>query len=78
MCGALVCEGGKTMQFIRKSMLSGVTRSRDIDVTEEEYDRWRSGMLIQRAMPHLSDVDREFIMTGITEEEWNAEMKEEV
>jgi hypothetical protein len=59
-------------------MLSGVTRSRDIDVTEEEYDRWRSGMLIQRAMPHLSDVDREFIMTGITEEEWNAEMKEEV
>ena len=66
------------MQFIRKSMLSGVTRSRDIDVTEEEYDRWRSGMLIQRAMPHLSDVDREFIMTGITEEEWNADMKEEV
>jgi len=65
------------MQFIRKSMLSGVTRSRDIDVTEEEYDRWRSGMLIQRAMPHLSDVDREFIMTGITEEEWNAEMKED-
>jgi hypothetical protein len=66
------------MQFIRKSMLSGVTRSRDIDVTEEEYDRWRSGVLIQRAMPHLSDVDREFIMTGITEEEWNADMKEEV
>jgi hypothetical protein len=59
-------------------MLSGVTRSRDIDVTEEEYNRWRSGVLIQRAMPHLSDVDREFIMTGITEEEWNAEMKEEV
>jgi hypothetical protein len=66
------------MQFIRKSILSGVVRTRDIDVTEEEYDRWRSGMLIQRAMPHLSDVDREFIMTGITEEEWNAEMKEEV
>ena len=66
------------MQFIRKSMLSGVVRTRDIDVTEEEYDRWRSGVLIQRAMPHLSDVDREFIMTGITEEEWNAEMKEEV
>jgi hypothetical protein len=66
------------MLFIRKSMLSGVTRSRDIDVTEEEYDRWRSGVLIQRAMPHLSSVDREFIMTGITEEEWNAEMKEEV
>jgi hypothetical protein len=66
------------MQFIRKSMLSGAVRTRDIDVTEEEYDRWRSGVLIQRAMPHLSDVDREFIMTGITEEEWNAEMKEEV
>jgi len=65
------------MQFIRKSMLSGVVRTRDIDVTEEEYDRWRSGVLIQRAMPHLSDVDREFIMTGITEEEWNAEFAEE-
>jgi hypothetical protein len=65
------------MQFIRKSMLSGVVRTRDIDVTEEEYDRWCSGVLIQRAMPHLSDGDREFLMTGITEEEWDAEFAEE-
>jgi hypothetical protein len=42
----------------------------DIDVTDEQMVAWRSGELIQKAMPHLSDDDREFIMTGITPEEW--------
>ena len=28
-------------------------------------------MHIQNAAPHLSDADREFLMTGITVEEWD-------
>jgi hypothetical protein len=42
----------------------------EIDVTEEQLDEWKYGILIQRAMPHLTPGEREFIMTGITPEEF--------
>lgn len=58
------------MKITRKSILSGTIRTRHIYVTEEQMESWRSGELIQKAMPHLSDDDREFIMTGITPDEW--------
>lgn len=55
----------------RTSMYSGVTRQMEIDVTPEQLQEWNNGALIQNAMPHLTDDEREFIMTGITPEEWD-------
>lgn len=60
------------MQITRKSPFSGKTNTREIDVTADQLDRWRAGGLIQNVMPHLSADDREFLMTGITPEEWPA------
>jgi len=60
------------MQFIRKSILSGITRTKEFDVTEEQYNAWKCGALIQNVMPHLSDDDREFLISGATPEEWEA------
>ncbi len=37
---------------------------------------WKNGMLIQDAMPQVSAPDREFIKSGITNEEWNNLFKE--
>lgn len=54
----------------RRSILTGVEHEKDIDVTEEQIRQWQSGTLIQLAMPQLSAEDREFIKTGITQEEW--------
>lgn len=65
------------MKITRKSILSGTIRTLDIDVTGEQMVAWRSGELIQKVMPHLSDDDREFIMTGITPDEWDNMMGEE-
>lgn len=62
------------MKITRKSMLSGITRTLDIPVTEEQMQAWVSGVLIQRAMPNLSDADREFILSGITDDEWDTVM----
>lgn len=59
------------MKITKTSIISGVTRTKDIPVTEEQLIYWNSGMLIQRAMPDLTDDQREFIMTGITQEEWD-------
>jgi hypothetical protein len=51
-------------------MFTGITRTRDLPVTEDQLDAWYNGTVIQNAMPHLSVSDREFIMTGVTDEEW--------
>lgn len=63
------------MLITRKSILSGVTREKEINVTQEQLDNWNNGCLIQHAMPHLSADDREFIMTGSTTEELDAAFK---
>jgi hypothetical protein len=60
------------MIIIRKSPISGKVHSMDIDVAEEQMDKWESGALIQHAMPDLTSVEREFIMTEITSEEWDS------
>lgn len=59
------------MIITRISPFTGITRMREITVTQEQLDRWQAGELIQNAMPNLSAEDREFVMTGITAEEWD-------
>lgn len=61
------------MQITRRSMLSGKERTLDLPVTEEQIKRWLAGELIQNVMPHLTAGEREFIKTGITDEEWDTE-----
>ena len=58
------------MKIERTSAHSGITRTLDLDITLEEYASWKGGELIQTAMPRLNADEREFIMTGITAEEW--------
>ena len=58
------------MQITRRSIITGIERTRDIQITEDDYAKWNNGALIQDAAPYLSASDREFIMTGITTEEW--------
>ena len=60
------------MLITKTSMLSGNTSSMDIDVSQDQIDLWQGGSLIQNAMPDLSADEREFIMTGITPEEWDS------
>jgi len=66
------------MLIERKSMVSGKVHAMDLDVTQEQMDAWNSGMYIQDAMPQLSDGEREFLMTGITQEEWDATFGEDL
>jgi hypothetical protein len=66
------------MKVTRTSMFSGITRTRDLDITEEQLDDYiGTGVLLQDAFPHLSAGDREFIKTGITDEEWEREFGED-
>lgn len=65
------------MNVTRTSMATGITRTLDLPVTEEQLRRWEEGELAQRVFPHLSEDAREFIMTGITKEEWDEFMPTE-
>jgi len=58
------------MKIKRTSPVSGITRNLDINVTKEQIVRWEAGALIQDVMGHLSASDREYIVTGITDDEW--------
>ena len=60
------------MLISNTSILTGITRSVELPVTKAELERWSNGELIQYVFPHLSDDDREFLMTGITPEEWDS------
>jgi len=63
------------MLITRTSPFSNETNVMEIDVTQEQLSSWESGTLIQNAMPNLSADEREFIMTGITPEEWDSAFK---
>ena len=58
------------MRIIRKSIISGLTNSMELPITFVQMDAYMSGVLVQKAFPQLSAEQREFIMTGITPEEW--------
>lgn len=60
------------MKIERISPISGKVNEMDIDISEEQLNDWKRGTLIQHAMPQISPSEREFILTGITSEEWDA------
>jgi hypothetical protein len=62
--------------IVKVSQLTGKTHSREIDVTQDQLNEWEAGAVIQRVMPHLSDSDREFLITGATQAEWDETFKE--
>ncbi len=65
------------MIVTRTSQVSGVRRSLDLDITPEQMERYERGGLVQECFPHLPKDQREFIMTGITQEEWDELFKDE-
>lgn len=66
------------MLITKQSMMSNKLRTMDIDVTQEQLDAWIQGKgLIQNIMPNLSADEREFLMTGITPDEWDATYQDE-
>jgi hypothetical protein len=66
------------MMITRTSAFTGMMHTKEILVTEEQIARWQGGEVIQKVMPHLSADDREFLMTGITADEWENAFGEKV
>ena len=75
---AHIHNGGRFMMITRISPFTGLMHTRDINVTQQQLDFWQTSTVpIQRALPHLTPDEREFIMTGITADEWDNAFGEE-
>jgi len=66
------------MLVTRKSAITGITRTLELPITEEQLILWQNGLVAQHAFPQLNADQREFIITGITEEEWNNAFANEI
>ena len=60
------------MQITRTSPLTGEVNTKEINVTPAQIASWEGGELAQNAFPNADSDEREFIMTGYTEHDWNA------
>lgn len=63
------------MKITRVSPLTGKMNTLELDVTQDQLDELdRPGYarrLIQDIFPNLSNVEREFLKTGYTQEDWD-------
>ena len=75
------------MLITRISLLTGTEHTREVPITDHQAkDLELKRGLIQEICPDLSAEDREFLMTGITQDEWenafggplNAESDDEI
>lgn len=57
------------MLVAKVSPMSGQVNQLELPITQDAYEAWRSGSLIQNVMPQLSPAQREFLITGYTPEE---------
>lgn len=63
----------ETLRIKRRSMLSGEVHTMDLCITAGEWASHLSGsLLVQDALPRLTDSEREFLLTGSTPAEWDA------
>jgi hypothetical protein len=63
------------MKVTKISQLTGIEHTLELNITSEELfrveNRRNTMELIQNIVPQLTMGEREFLITGITEEEWN-------
>lgn len=65
------------MRITKTSMFTGKEHTMDLPVTPEQIDKYNKGALVQHAFPDCTPEQREFLMTGITPDEWKAEFPDD-
>lgn len=58
------------MKLIRINPFTQEENTMELNITQEQLNRWENGELIQNVFPNLTPDEREFILTGITPDSW--------
>ena len=64
-------KGMTSYTIERKSPLTGKINTMEITMNPSDYLAWENGMMIQNALPYLTANEREFIKTGMVDDEWD-------
>jgi hypothetical protein len=67
-------RGGRIMKITRTSIITAKVQTLDLPITDEQLRAYEQGALLQDAFPQLAPPEREFIKTGVTPDEWQAEV----
>lgn len=59
------------MKWTKRSIYSGIIREKELPITQEQIDQYESGIPLDLCMPNLSQADRTFFVSGITDEDWD-------
>ena len=67
------------IQVTRQSVITKKINTMELPITQENLDTYETvgDMLIQDAFPNLDKEQREFLLSGITPQEWNDTFGEE-
>ena len=72
--GTEAFEDGRMLQTYKveaRSNITGRTAAMEMRMSEEQLSGWANGDdLIQNCLPQLSPDEKEFLLSGITPEEW--------
>lgn len=61
------------IEITKHDPLTGKMNTMKLPITQEEYDKWFLGNVpIQHAFPNLSADQREFLLTGLMPDSWDA------
>lgn len=58
--------------IVRLSPVSFRENSITVEVEQADLDSYNKGALVQNCFPYLTPAEREFIISGCTEEDWNS------
>lgn len=61
---------------ITRTSVFGVTRTLDLNVTSQQIKAWEKGALAQIVFNNLDASEREFIINGNTDEDWDKMFEE--
>ena len=64
-------KGMTSYTIERKSPLTGKINTMEITMDPNDYLAWKNGEMIQNALPYLTTDEREFIKTGLVDDEWD-------
>jgi hypothetical protein len=59
------------MLIVRESLLTGIIREMNLDISIEQVIAHANGANIQDVMKNITEDQREFYLTGIVSEEWD-------
>ena len=67
------------IQVTRQSVLSRKFNTMELPITQEDLDRYDTigGLHVQNVFPHLDAGQREFLINGVTPDEWTKYIGEE-